>query len=194
MATFDQEVAVLRARRGERKAIPAARTVVLQPLDFSPTWAERPSSAVCFGIRIPCEADTDGLKAEAEKRAIEKHPGDPMAAMYERDRLLVRWVVARAICDPNDCGSPHPLFQFADEQVPEALTKGAILRIHDDLERLIVETSPNYHEATDEQCVELGAALVDGSILAELAKTSPVKAARVRRYLRFVYDEIVPDE
>ena len=191
MATFDEQVA---ARRRERKVIPAARTVLLQPLDFSPTWADRPNSAVCLGIRIPCEADTEGLKREAEKRAIEKYPRDPMAAEHEYEHLLVRWVVARCVCDPNDCSSPHPLFQFAEEQVPEALTKGAILRINDDLERLIVETSPNYHEATDEQCAALGSALVDGSILALLGQTSPVKAARVRRYLRFVCDELVPED
>jgi hypothetical protein len=149
----------------------------LEPGDFAGTWSLRPTGDVMVGLRVYSESDCRTAEAEAAKQET------PEAA----NAVLLGIAVARALCDPNDVNSPHPTFPLAEDIVPIALTPNAIRRIFDEVERLHVEQSPAFPEATDEELMELAGALLPEQPFRGLVATD---ARRCRRYARFLLDAI----
>jgi hypothetical protein len=176
MSAFtDLEDQIKRASAGGGTGVPAARNVRLTPGDFSPTWHNAPSSDVVVGIRVYSESDARTAEQEAAKQE------DQVAA----EQVLFSLAVARGICDPNNVKAPHPLFPFADDTIPLALTPRAVRRLFDEIERLHVDQSPAFAEATDDDLVELAGALIQPD---PLGKLDAVKAKRARRYVRLALD------
>lgn len=166
-----------KGRSATRETAPPARTVRLSPAEFSPTWAKAPSSDVVVGIRVYSESDARSAEAEAAKQ-------ETKAAA---ETVLFSIAVARGICDPNDIAAPHPLFPMAEDTLPMALTPRAMRRLFDEIERLHVDQSPVYAEATDDELIELAAALMQPE---PVGKLPSLEQKRVRRYLRLALDAL----
>ncbi len=176
------------------RPIPAPRTYELPLSAFSADWGGRPNGPLVIGLRIPAEQDVQIISQEAARLAMEAYPGDPEKQNEAWKTGMIRMLVCRAVCDPNDAAAAHPSFRLADDMVPRALTGDAIKRIFDEVEKLTVETSPGFAEATDEMAFQLGALLVKQEAFEALQAASPVRAARVRRFVRFILDELDPVE
>jgi hypothetical protein len=162
------------------QSTPAPRTVRLAQAEFSPTWEKYPASDVIVGIRVYSEADARTAEQEAAKQ-------DTADAAHQ---VLFSIVVARSICDPNSVSSTHPLFPFAEDTILSALTPRAIKRLFDEIEKLHVDQSPAFAEATDDDLVELAGAFIQPDALAKL---NGAQAGRARRYARLLLDLINPD-
>lgn len=174
MASFDQQVAA-----GKRKP---PRTFTLLPEHFSDTWGGRkPVASVELGLRIPAEQDIFNAQVEAERAAEGREPGE--ADLVRRSKLVV-FAVARGICSPHDVSAPHPFFELPEDEVPAALKSTTIQRIYDEIERLVVEQSPIFAEATDAECLELSDRLLD----TPTAHLDPIRAGQARRYLLFALE------
>lgn len=175
--------AVESQRKGARKP---ARIIELQPHEFADDWEGRPTSPVLFGLRVPSEGDVMTGRAEAVKRAVELHPDSPEQVDAFNDALLEA-LVARGICDPNDVTAPHPLLELAEDMVPMALKPLTLRRIFDEIEKLQIEQSPLFPEATDDEVGELVGLLAMQAPLTQLDRSRQLRA---RRFLKFVLDEL----
>lgn len=162
-----------------------AATLLLEPSAFSSDWDSRPDSAVLIGLRVPSESDTQSAIAESAKRAIELHDETEGRIGAFNDALL-SMLVARSVCDPNDVLAVHPLLELPDEIVPLAFPPATIRHIFDAVEKLQIDTSPIYEEATDEEVATLCTRLSEGA----LGRAERVASKRARRFLRFVLDEL----
>lgn len=152
---------------------------------WASSYEKKPAMAVNLGIRLPSDADLSYARSIARERD-EKQPGN-------EKRNLINATVAAVLCDPENAAEPHDLFQFPDDQILTALQPSTIQAIFDEVERLMVDTSPISPEATDEQIVSLMGALADGE-LDELQARDPGKAASARRYLNHCLDLLTPPD
>lgn len=170
--------------------LPAAPPVRarIEPHEFVATWESRPADAIVVGLRLVPARDESAARAEAVRVTRESigpdAPADVLTDAY--NDALVGWVVARGICDPNDATRTHPLFQMPEDQVPDALSSATLRRLYDEIERATVLSSPCYGEATDDEIATLAGRL----LTLDHDALPPVERARVRRYLRFVLDEM----
>lgn len=156
-------------------ARPAPRTLTISPESFAESFRGRPTTDIVIGIKVPSERDYRAANFEAEKEP------DPAKA----NQKIFDTVVSRGICDPNNVNAEHPAFPVAEETLPIALKPRAIQRIYDEIERLAVEQSPLYAEATDADVADLWALLAGDAPFEGMA---PIDAARCRRYLRFALE------
>jgi len=182
MSKFQDQAAAYRVQR----ATPAPTTIVLQPHDFASDWAQRPKEPICCGLRVLSADAEDSAKEQARKKAIETDTDDVQA---ELEKQYLIFYCAMALCDPNDVERHCEPFDMASDQLPAALTSSALLRIYDTAERLKIETSPLFPEAANEDLDELAGELLGGA-LQDLEKVDSRKAARVRRYARFILDDL----
>jgi hypothetical protein len=165
------------------------RTVKIEPGDFADDWRNKPKSAVVVGLRLLSSNDEDTAKEQAYKSAQELGPdADPSAITEKFESTLKSYAVALALCDPNDVKSSHPAFPMAEDNVPEALTSNCITRLFDELERTQIEHSPLFGEIDEDSVRSLVAAL---SIDDPFDGIPDEEARRIRRYLQFVFDEIL---
>lgn len=171
------------------KAKPA-RIVIVQPSAFDPTWERAPRTPIALGLRGVSSGDEAIARAEAERIARDelKHT-DPVAFTEAYNDTLMRWIVARAACDPNDASAPHPLLTRAEDQVRFALTSTAVRWLFEEIEQLQIATGPLHEPATDEELGELLALLATPEALSRLA---PNNARYCRRLLRVVLLELRP--
>ncbi len=192
---------------GGDKKRPAARTFKLQPEFFTETWGRRPTGAFDVGLRVPGEQDYRNALAEAETAqsdAIEKALKEPVdrtdAGAVERlvkraeeigleayNYRLITFCVARGVCNPLNVTLPHPYFELADDEIPLALKSNAIKRIFDEIERLAVDQSPVFVEASDEDLLELAELLTSGDAFEGV---NSIARARCLRYLKLVLDTL----
>jgi hypothetical protein len=176
---------------------PAARTFKLLPEFFTETWGNRPTAPFEIGLRVPGEQDYRNALKEAESAqlaAVERAERDPhtIAAADEigtraYNEKLITFCVARGICNQHNVTLPHPYFELPDDELPIALKSNAIKRIFDEIERLAVDQSPVFAEATADDITELVELLraddpFDG--------VTHIERARCLRYLRLVFDTI----
>jgi len=181
MSSFEQQAAAYRTQRA--KLAPA--TIILHPTDFCSDWGQAPQDDICCGIRILSADSEDAAKEIARKKAIESS-GDVETEL--RRQYLIQYC-ALCLCDPNDVEKHCDPFDMASDQLPVALTSNALLRIYDTAERIKIDSSPLFPEATDEEIGELAGELLAGAI-DDLTKTSPAKASRARRYIRFLLEDL----
>lgn len=174
------------ALRGPGAAKPP-RTLVLPPSVFASEWTSRPREPVVVGLRLLADGEEQTARAEAVRCASELHPEAFTEEWLEAyNDALLRWIVARGICDPNDLTQPSQVLPMAEDQVRSALTSLGVRFIFDAIERLQVETSPLYSEASSEEIEELRHRLAN----AELGSLTPTAAGRARRLLRYVLLEL----
>lgn len=163
--------------------------LVLTPSFFATEWPGRPDENVCIGLRIVPENEKGIARSEAAREAWNLHPRDEdrdnrIDAMND---ILMRWIIARSACDPNDADRAPELWAAAPEDlVKEALSTEGTKAIFDAIDRLEIENSPVVREATDEEIDEV--LVVSRAALAEM---SPTKAKRVRRLLGVCLDELI---
>jgi hypothetical protein len=181
MSTFSQQAAAYKTQR----ATVAPATIILHPNDFASDWAQRPADDICCGLRVLSADAEDSAKAEARKKVVDSD-GDIETEL--RRQYLIQYC-ALSLCDPNDVERHCEPFDMASDQLPVALTSNALLRIYDTAERLKIESSPLFSEATDDDAADLAGELLGGA-LEDLATKDTAKAARCRRYLRFVLDDL----
>lgn len=174
MGTYGEHVA------GAKRRAPA--TFALRPEHFSETWGgKKPVTSIDLGLRIPAEQDIFNAQLEAGRAAEGREPAE---AELVRTSKLLAFVVSRGICSPHDVSEPHPFFELPEDEVPIALKSTTIQRIYDEIERLVVEQSPIFAEATDQECLELSDRLLD----TPTDHLSPIQAGQARRYLLFALE------
>lgn len=170
-----------------------ADTVIVPVTAFAPTWERRPKSDVCIGLRLVPHSDLEDGRGRAAKKATERHQdanqGDVKfqvwADAYHDE--LIRWIVARGTCDPNDVSKPWPGWSAAPESiVRDALTAEGAGMIFDRWEQMRIASDPSVPPITTE---EIGA-LLDELVGGALEVLPSASATRVRRLLRFCLDEL----
>ncbi len=181
MSTFEQQAAAYREQRSMRAPV----TVILHVNDFKSDWAHRPSDDICAGLRILSAEDEETAKTEARKAAVES---DGDLDEQPKKHYLIQYC-AMSLCNPNDVERHCDPFDMASDQLPVALTSNALLKIYDAAERLKIETSPLYIEATDDELTDLAGEFLCGSI-DDLTAVNRAKAARVRRFAKLILDDL----
>lgn len=170
------------AQQTEQKPLPAGH-FTLKPEHWASASKDRPLTSVRLGLRFLSDGDLTYAQAIAKERS-EKSPEN-----YKRE--LITCAAAVALCDPEDASQPPELFPAPDTQIKSALRPEAIQAIYDELERLMIETSPISPEATDEELYDLAETIADGAV-GILDATSPARASRFRRLARYLLDELKP--
>lgn len=150
-------------------------------------WASgaegKPLVAVRLGLRLLSDGDLTYCQAIAKERS------DANPDNYKRE--LITCAAAVALCDQTDASSPPELFPAPDQQVPAKLRPETIQAIYDELERLMIETSPISPVATDDELYDLAELISEGGV-SILESASPDRASRFRRLARFLLDELNP--
>lgn len=169
--------------------------VVVPPNAFADEWSDRPSEKVAIGLRLIPQEDIDAARAQAAERANSMHKdvdlleGDRFNAQLWLDAYedaLMTWIVARAMCDPNDALSSWEPFRSAPEDMTrQYLTSSGVTFIFDAWEAMRISADPVHPEISVDETSEL----------VELLKThlphaGRIQAARARRLLAFVHREL----
>lgn len=170
-------------------------TVVVPPAAWSSQWSDRPEEEVCIGLRFVPDADLEDARVEAYRRAAglfpdhEKSPETTELFITSFQDGLVRWVIARGTCDPNNLHNPWECWNAAPEDiaVEQALTDLGAQLIYDAWERMRIQANIALPTATDADLLLLPELL---RRLPRMAAVSRTRALRVRRLLRFVLEEL----
>ena len=160
---------------------PAPSTFTVRREHWASSFKERPVEPVKLGIRLL--SDSDLTYAQSIAREMTERYKMP------ETRALVTAAVSIAICNPANASLAHDAFQSSDEDVIAKLRPETIQAIYDALELLMLETSPLFPEATDEEIVALVETLEEDGIEA-IDSLPDAKRARIRRLLRFCLDEL----
>jgi hypothetical protein len=169
------------------KIRPPGCKLILEPWAFADSWERKPSGNVCVGLRILSEAENTTARAEAATLARQLHPegGDEQTDCF--NDALLRWLVATAVCDPNNVDSPAPVFGATDEElIRVAMTERGIRFVFDSLLKYQVETSPLYPEIGDDELGELSTLMLGGA--ADLLP--PGARSTAKRHLLFALDAL----
>lgn len=160
--------------------------VVLQPNDFADAWEGRPTHEVAIGLRLVPTGEDETARAEATRKAWELFGRPEM--LNERLEVyfdaLMRWVVGKAACDPNDVDKPY--FAYGEDTVREALTTSGVRKFWDAYERFVLATSifiPPIERPQLEQLVPL---LTGGA----LEMLPSARQLRAKKLLSFVLSEL----
>lgn len=155
-------------------------TLVIPPSVFADEWPDKPLEDACVGLRLLSEQDVVAARGEAAKLAVTIDDEDARIETY--NDALMRNVVARAMCDPNDI---HEAWFRMDEVAMVALTPEGTRHVFDAYERMRIERSPVQAEAADDAIATL-----HELALSALPLMTPARATRVRRLLAFCIDEM----
>ena len=170
--------------------VAAPTTVVLHPDDFASTWEKRPNQDVAVGLRLLPNGVDEIARREAARLAWEAVPRpedrDDRYTQYSEE--IVRWLVAKATCDPNNVDEPY--FEHAEDTIKEALTSSGIRKVFDAYERLVIETGFTDEPIQDNDIEELARLLATGA----LYQLAPAKQLRSRKLLSFVRSELATQE
>lgn len=189
MSEFQKLVADVERVSGARRSkstSPPARTFELLPEHFAASYERKPVAKITIGLRVPSESESRSIETEATKTAAQAD-GDMEEKLEVYHRSLFTFYAARGICNPHDVTAPHPLFEMPEDMLPLALTPRAIKRLFDEIERLHVDQSPLFPEATPVEVSELADRLGD-SVALDLVPLP--QRMRALRYLRFVLDTL----
>lgn len=169
-------------------------TLLVPPFVWAETWDERPRDKVVVGLRSISEGDKLAAIGDARKAAYDfvKEPRTPADFTLWTDTyndFVMRRIVARGVCDPNDVsGYSEPLGMAPEEFVIERLSTEGVRFFFDALERFNLAHDETRAEATNDEIESIADRL---HILENL---KPNAQARLRRLLRFVIDQLpAPD-
>jgi hypothetical protein len=160
------------------------RVVPLQVSAFLSTYDGRPEVDIEVGLRLPSQEDAEGIESEALKALSAVTSGNEQEAIRAYNQSKLVNLVALCICSPIDVNAPHELFPAPNSVLPIALTPQALVYLFDCIERLQIDVSPIFAEASDEEVATL-AEILSTPALRDLRESDPVNAGRVRRYLNF---------
>jgi hypothetical protein len=161
-----------------------ARTSLLRASAFQAEWERRPPGEVAVGIRCLSHEETMTCGAEAAKEAVANgRTGEEAVRRY--NEALMAWALGYACCDPNNATLPY--FDSGDASVRAALTPEAVAFLFGELELAHAAESPTRPEADDADLADLAVLLMTPEDWSHLPGP---KARRVRRWLRYVLDEI----
>ena len=173
-------------------------TLLIPAWVYADTWYDRPKwsyDPVLVGLRTIADADVQTARSQAAIYALQLHPRareDEAERGFWSDAFndaLMRWVVARGTCDPNDVRDGCELWREAPEDmVREALRPEGVGFIYDAWERMRIASDPTQRVAGLDELV-MAAGTLEENYPALLAR-DPVRAARVRKLLAFVFDEL----
>lgn len=168
---------------------PAPRVVELPPEAFADDWDRKPSQPMMVGLRLVSEGDVDRARSMALHKAIEMvpEPGDVRVDAF--NDAVMRNVLARATCMPED--AREPFFPLPEADIEMALTDAAVKKLWIELDRLKVESSSYLGEADDDQLALLAGLLVEPDAWAALP---PIKQTRLRRLCLSLLDDLEPEE
>lgn len=170
-------------------------SVVVPPEAWSSAWPDRPEEEVCIGLRFVPDVELEDARVEAYRRAEGLFP-DHKSSPHVRDLFvasfndtLVRWIIARGTCDPNNVHKPWELWADAAEDiaVEQALTDLGAALIFDAWEQMRIASDIALPVASDEDLSLLPELLTRLPILSE---NSRAREQRCRRLLRFVMEEL----
>jgi hypothetical protein len=185
MSAF-QRASQTNARGVRTLTTPAPKKLTLEPQHFCSTWQLKPAQATVIGLRVPPERDFEGAAIEARRSVADKVLGDG-GEEDAFERAYARILVARAICDPENVNAAHQTVPLPDDQIARAFPPATIHWLFDEIDKLHVEQSPGYAEATDEEVRRLSDILNVDSPLSDLGR---YEEARVRRYVNFILSEL----
>jgi len=164
----------------------------LEPGAFAATWDKAPTGAIAVGLRTISDGEESTARAVAERlvRDEYKHRELENAVDCYNDALM-RGIVARALCDPNNSKAPHPILRYDEDALRFMLTPKTFCWLFEELERLQIESSPIHPEATDDDVAELIALLSCGDALKALDNS---ERRRVLRFVRYAVDALRTDD
>jgi hypothetical protein len=172
--------------------LPPPSFVLVPASAFTVEWEARPREEQAVGLRLVSQSDIETARAQARERAMEAVPDvtdysqDQQAWIDAFNDALMGHIVAMAMCDPNDVEKPWAVIKAAPEDIVRRfMTPGAIKHVYDAWERMRIGLDPVHPEATDEDIARLPALMAECD-----TKLSTVRAARVRRLLAFVLEEL----
>lgn len=161
------------------------KVITVPPSAFASEWRDRPTEPVEIGLRTLADGETETARAEAAKRALRIHPEDRDLAVDCFNDALLRWLIARATCSPDDVREPY--FRAAEDTVRFALSTEGVKLLSHELEVFTLETSPMYPPAKDDELLDLAALLEDE---APFAGMSPAEERGTRRLVGVVLERI----
>ena len=160
---------------------------------FSPEWEERPDTEVCIGLRPVPPRDLEDARKAAADRATKLYPdarrGEPHMSLWvdHYHDLLLRSIVARGTCDPNDVREPWEGWRADPDDIARmALTTEGTQLIFDAWERMRAASDVTTQPATDEDLLELADRMGDGDV----DRLGRVRMLRARRLLAHVLAEL----
>jgi hypothetical protein len=167
---------------------PPRKVITIRDEDWASTFQDKPVVPIKVGIRLLSLEDQETIRTVARQAAAEVTTGTSDAESSVHTAMLVA-AVSCAICSPNDSRRGHEFFDCPNDKLPIALREETLKRLFDEVERLAIETSPIFSEATDDDVDEVAELLLSGA-LESLDESDPAKAKRVRRYIEFVREEL----
>jgi len=165
-------------------ALRPSGVVVAKPEDFSPSWENRPRHEVAIGLRPISPQDAVDARRLAAETAWKEHPQevDQDLRVEAYNDALMRFVLARGTCDPNDARARLALWSGVEDSIVfVALTREGAKRLYDAHERAELSARVDVPEATDEDVARLPEAFAR-------AVRHPAEAARLRRLMGYVLD------
>lgn len=173
----------------ENRSPPAVERIPMS--SFHPS--ANAASDMMIGVRPLSDADMTYCRGEALRAAVAwvqergELASEVRAETY--NDILMQLAVARGSCDPNDVNAPFEVWGVSGQEpgvVGSYLTSHGVKLVFDAIERVTIATSPVRPEIEDDQIQELAAKAASA-----LAAMPSWQAARARRLLAFVHDEIV---
>lgn len=173
----------------EARLPPDAITVPLAA--FSPEWEDRPKGDVCLGLRPVPPRDLEDARKAAADAATELFPrvleGEPFFSLWEDHYydMLLRSIVARGTCDPNDVAEPWEGWRDdPDDSARMFLTTSGAQMIFDAWERMRIGLDVTIAPATDDEVDELADRAGD------IDRLDRARALRIRRHVTFCLAEL----
>lgn len=173
-----------------------SRTVLLRDAAWAHDYRDRPNGDLAVGLRLLSEADIQTIKRESVKYALDLYSGedgrpvDLTECNEAYNDALVRWVVGRSCCDPNDVEASF--FKMEEETVRRGLTSDGARWMFDEYNRFRRETSPTQEQATAADLQALAVLLLDGE--RNVGRLSKPRQVATLKLLRGILDELrAPD-
>ena len=163
------------------------RVLTVPPTVWATTWDKKPAGNVAIGLRLLSEADLVTATAESVKEAARLFPNGGDDFIESRNGFLLRWMIARGICDPNNAEKPSEILPLAEDMVREALTDRGARWLYEEIERYDAEVSPIHRPITDDELRVLSQLL---SVDDPFADFDPISELMCRRLLGHVLQEL----
>lgn len=168
--------------------------VVVPAEAWATSWEDRPEEEVCIGLRYVAEGDLEDARIEALRRAEGLFPNHEQSEEHTRLFIasfqdgLIRFIIGRGTCDPNDVRKSWSLWSAAPEDMAkDTLTDIGAQIIFDHWEKMRIENDIGTAAATDEDLTILPELLTR---LPALGAISRSRELRLRRLLRFILEEL----
>lgn len=170
--------------------------ITLPPEAFGELWEDRPKEPVRIGLRFVVDADLEDARIEAFRRAEKLFPkyrdSEEKTILFVASfqDALMRWVIARGTCDPNDVTKAWKGWAAAPEDMSatkEILTDQGAQAIFDAWERMRIAANIGIVEASEGDMALLPTLL---KRLPKLEETNRPRAVRLRRLMRFILEEL----